>query len=96
MTSDKQYCLQPHSDGVNRIRIRRNMAAMLAVFASRLYQIPKNPISLFYFMEYTDKFKRLGELKLPAQITFDRLMKELLQLNDERLMISVQRVDSEA
>ena len=71
------------------------MAAMLAVFASRLYQIPKDPIPLFHFIAYTKKYERLGELKWPAQTTLDRFMKGLLQLNDERLRISIQAIDFE-
>ena len=66
------------------------MAAMLAVFASGLYQVPKAPIPLFYFMVYSEKIERPGQLKWPARSILDRFLSGLVKLNDENLQISIQ------
>ncbi len=89
VTSDKKHCRNPHGDQVQRVRIKRNMAAMLAVFASRYYRIPKDPIPLFCFLEFADNYKRLNDLKWPVLEIFDRFMQGLARLNDDRLAISI-------
>ncbi len=89
VTSDKKHCRNPHCDQVQRVRIKRNMAAMLAVFASRYYRIPKDPIPLFHFLEFADNHERFNDLKWPVLEIFDRFMQGLARLNDDRLAISI-------
>ena len=89
VTSPKAHCRNPYGDQVKRAQIRPSMAALLVVFASQLYHIPKDPMPLFYLLKFANKYEPLRKLKWPTLEIFERLMNGLMRLNDDYLKFSI-------
>lgn len=90
VSSGPQYCADPYQNEIEKVKIKRNMSALIAAFAGRLYGMPPYPIPLVFFDIWAAQNKVLENVKRPGIWLFERIMDGLASLNDEELEISYQ------
>lgn len=90
VSSDPQYCTDPYQKEIEKVKIKRNMSALVAAFAGRLYGLPPHPIPLVLFQHWAEQNKALENVKRPGIWLFERIADALSSLNDEELEISYQ------
>jgi len=88
VTTAPEYCLDPYQNEVYKLKIKRNLGAMLAAFTSRLYLLPPVPIPLIFLANWVGENPDLGTKKWPGDWLFDKMMAALMTLNDAELEIT--------
>lgn len=86
--SEPQNCVDPYQNEPDKVKIKRNMGALMAAFTGRLYGIPPLPIPMVLFQSWADENKVLGTPKWPGIWLFEKIMDCLIGLNDDELGIS--------
>lgn len=87
--SHREFCSEPFDRPVQKLKIRRTMAAIMTACASGLYGVPKSPIPLFLALHFAERHGYFLQEKWPGLQIFDRIISCLTGLNDENLRLSV-------
>lgn len=90
VVSGSEKCFDPYQNEVEKVKIKRNMGALIATFASRLYGLPPLPIPLVLFRQYAEGNRALEKVKRPGTWYFEKIADCLVGLNDDALEISYQ------
>jgi Fe-S-cluster containining protein len=90
VNSDPQNCVNPYQNEVEKVKIKRNIGALIAAFTGRLYGLPPFPIPLVLFQNWANQNKALGNVKWSGIWLFEKIADCLVGLNDEELGISYQ------
>lgn len=89
VTSDPRNCLDPYHNEIQKIRIKRNIAALMAVFAARVYGFPPVPIPMILFPSWANEHRNLTAKKWPGIWLFNKFSDGLMRLNDEKIQLDV-------
>lgn len=92
VASDAAKCLDPYQNEVEKVKIKRNMGALLAAFSGRLYGLPPLPIPLVLFRQWAGENQILVNVKRPGTWFFEKLAEGLISLNDPELEINYQAI----
>lgn len=81
-------CADPYHHSIQKLKFKRNLGALLAVFSAHLYSLPPNPIPLILVSNWVEEHPNLATQKWPGTWLFDKFLHGLTRLNDQQLEIT--------
>ncbi|BBB90527.1 MAG TPA: YkgJ family cysteine cluster protein [Methylomusa anaerophila] len=90
LTSNPDFCIDPYHNSIEKIKIKRNIGALVAAFTARLYGLPPIPIPipLILIPGWVKENKHLNNKTWSGEWLFNTIIDRLVILNDKSLELS--------
>lgn len=88
VTSDAAYCSNLEMDRIQKVKIKRNVGALIAAFSARLLGLQPAPVPLAIFPVWVKENASLETKKWPGIWLFTKIVDSLTRLNDNDVKLS--------